>query len=287
MADSIRAFIRACSTGDMEHVQRCLQRGLSPETRDEYDFTGLIWAGRKGRIEVADVLLKHGADIEAKDDRGRTALFHAVIYKRHEFVEHLAAKGANTSPIDMHGWTPLDFASSGRYVKMIELWQRPGARRAYTEEPPAAGVNVFSIASVIGGPDAAIATRQKEQQLRDAINRWTGDYCAAIREFAFILRVDGQFHAYTQESNIYGAQKAKRKRDSVEVEIGISEKWWREEQGRNVKTYLAGEIEKRLHSMIELLHRNRHAIDAEALLADWAKIKRDYVSQNSQSAYIH
>ena len=71
-------FIRACTTGKSEVVRELLQGGLSPETRDTYGLTGLIWAGRKGQVAVARVLLAGGADLEAKDRRGRTALHHAL-----------------------------------------------------------------------------------------------------------------------------------------------------------------------------------------------------------------
>lgn len=91
--------------------------------------------------------------------------------------------------------------------------------------------NSFSLGSQIGGPDAGDVTRQHDQELRDAFNCWQGNYTNAIKEFAFILRVDGNVHKYTQEWNILGAQPAKRKKDWVEVEIGVPEKWWREERG--------------------------------------------------------
>jgi hypothetical protein len=55
-------------------------------------------------------------------------------------------------------------------------------------------------------------------------NSWTGDYSSDVREFAFILRIDSEFHSYTEMSSICGAQKAKRKRDWVEVEIGVPER---------------------------------------------------------------
>jgi ankyrin repeat protein len=105
-----KKFFQACSTGNVAVVTAFINDGVDPNARDQYEFTGLIWAGRKGRVEVADLLIKKGADIEAGDVRGRTGLFHAVTYKRYVFVEFMVQRGANINPIDSHGWTPLDFA---------------------------------------------------------------------------------------------------------------------------------------------------------------------------------
>jgi len=102
--------------------------------------------------------------------------------------------------------------------------------------------NLFSLGSQVGGSDAAEATQQAEQGLRDLLNEWTGEYSGAIREFVFLLRVDGEVDSYTEKWKIQGAQKAKRKKDWIEVEIGVPENWWREDQGRNFKMHLAAEI---------------------------------------------
>ena len=144
--------------------------------------------------------------------------------------------------------------------------------------------NVFSLGSQIGGPVAAKAVQEQEQQLRDLMNRWSGDYTTAVREFAFLLRVDGEIHTYTKIFGIVGAQPAKRKRDWLEVEIGVPESWWREDQGNNYKTQMAAEIGKGLHSMIDLLQRNQHPIKAEALIADWEKIKKVWLDPQSNGA---
>jgi len=93
-------FFQACSTGKTDVVAAYLDSGIGPNARDQYQLTGLMWAGRKGRIEVAALLIKRRADIEAGDVRGRTALFHAAAYSRYEFVQFLARLGANVSPID-------------------------------------------------------------------------------------------------------------------------------------------------------------------------------------------
>jgi hypothetical protein len=45
-------------------------------------------------------------------------------------------------------------------------------------------MNSFSLGAQIGGPDYPEDARIQEQQLRDAFNRWTGDYSTDVREFA-------------------------------------------------------------------------------------------------------
>ncbi len=144
--------------------------------------------------------------------------------------------------------------------------------------------NTFSLGSQVGGTDAAEATQGDEQQLRDLINDWTGDYSSDIKEFAFILRVDGEIDTYTQKWNIVGAQKAKRKKDWVEVEIGVPANWWK--TGGNYKELLAGEIEKGLHYMIELLQRNKRDIRGEALLKDWVHGRETYLRNSTPPGRI-
>jgi hypothetical protein len=137
-------------------------------------------------------------------------------------------------------------------------------------------VNSFSLGAQVGGQTGK-ASRDQMQELRDLFNQWTGDYSADIREFAFLLRVDGEFHRYTAMWNIYGAQKAKRKRDWIEVEVGIPETWWRLAHTDQFKKRLAEEVEKGFISMIEVLRKNRRDIKAEGLLNDWSKIKSQFL----------
>jgi uncharacterized protein len=114
-------YFNSCSGGKADAVAAFLDAGIDPEARDKYGLTGLIWAGRKGRLEIADLLLARGAGLETGDNRGRTALYHAVTYQRYDFVRHLAALGANLNPVDSHGWTPLDFSQTSHHRKMSSL----------------------------------------------------------------------------------------------------------------------------------------------------------------------
>jgi hypothetical protein len=139
-------------------------------------------------------------------------------------------------------------------------------------------MNSFTLGAQVGGRLAKASAQ--EQERRDMFNSWTGDYSSDVRESAFILRIDGESHAYTETWSICGAQKAKRKRDWVEVEIGVRERWWRAAHSDACKRRLAGEVEKGLISMIDVLRKNRRNITAEALLKDWRQLKSKYLAPN-------
>jgi hypothetical protein len=140
-------------------------------------------------------------------------------------------------------------------------------------------MNSFSLGAQIGGPNTPENVLKEQQRLRHAFNGWRGEYTKAIHEFAFLLRVDGSIHRYTEMWKIEGAQKAKRKRDWVEVEIGVPQSWWENDQIEEHRNNLVKAIENGLHSIIELLQRNRDEIDADALLRDWEQIKHAFLNE--------
>jgi hypothetical protein len=135
-------------------------------------------------------------------------------------------------------------------------------------------MNSFSLGAQIGGWTGT-SIRAAEQWLRDEMIAWKGDYSPEVREFALILRVDADIHTYTEMWSIVGAQKAKKKRDWIEVEIGIPEAWWKEGP-TGYAMHLVEEIENGLVSMIQLLQKKNRTINAAGLLADWKKIKLRY-----------
>jgi ankyrin repeat protein len=125
-----QSFFNACSTGKQAIVAEHLANGVHPEARDTNHLTGLIWAGRKGHVAVADVLLKAGAKVNVGDLRSRTSLFHAVTYKRYEYVLYFISRGADPNIVDTHGWSALDFAVSNQDQKMVGLLKDLGAKSA-------------------------------------------------------------------------------------------------------------------------------------------------------------
>ena len=70
------ALLEACTSGEAATVSDLLRRKANPNCRDDQGMAPLLWAARKGRTEVARILLDHDppADINAsRDQNGWTA----------------------------------------------------------------------------------------------------------------------------------------------------------------------------------------------------------------------
>jgi hypothetical protein len=160
------------------------------------------------------------------------------------------------------------------------LWPQNRAAALPPNVPTYFPVNTFSLSAQIGG-HVPREVSHEEQRMRDAFNLWRGKYTSAIGKFAFLLRVDGSILRYTELFKIKGAQEAKLKKGWVEVEIGVPQSWWRNDDVEAYKNHLAQAVEEGLHSMIELLRRKRLEVAGEALLRDWATIKQDFLSNFS------
>ncbi|HKA07330.1 MAG TPA: ankyrin repeat domain-containing protein [Gemmataceae bacterium] len=257
-------FFQACSTGKSGVVAAYLDSGVGPNARDQYQLTGLIWAGRKGRIEVANLLLQRGADIDAEDLTGRTALFHAVAYKRHEFVEFLAKRGANASPIDMHDWTPLDCATSGRDKKMVALLERLGAVRKSTEAERIAGSRTeISIGQQSGGPADPFMWPKIHLYMMFE-KHCTANYCPTVDKFALVLRVGGSIDDFGPEA----IERIRRRRPDryITVDIVVPVERWKGKREGAIKKYLAEKVRSALESCVARLKKDKEALDDEALL---------------------
>jgi hypothetical protein len=252
-------FFQACSTGKTDVVAAYLDSGIDPNARDHYQLTGLMWAGRKGRIEVADLLINRGAEIETGDATGRTALFHAVPFKRYEFVEFLAKLGANVSPIDMHDWTPLDAATSQRDLKMVALLEGLGAIRKSNEEIEGV-LTEISIGQQSEGGDRLGWPKvhlyhmfQKHCKAR---------YCATIDHFALVLRCSSSAEEFGPEA----IERIRRRRAAryITADIVVPFAPWREKTEKQLKKHLAAQVRRALEICVARLKKDKEEVDEVA-----------------------
>lgn len=112
----------ASEDGRIEDVVELLG---SNEGRGTDDFQGggktaLMLAALEGHSHVARELLSHGADINKKGEKcGQTALHFAAGCGQNEVVDLLVMKGAEVDVYSEESMAPLDLASEGGHLRVI------------------------------------------------------------------------------------------------------------------------------------------------------------------------
>ena len=137
----------ACSFGHVEVVRLLLRHGADPNVKDNWQFTPLMEAAIKGKIEVCIVLLQNGANSTICNSEGKSALELAsnvtkpVLsgeYKKDELLE--AARNGNEDKLtalltplnvnchaaDGRKSTPLHLAAGYNRIKIVQLLLRQG-----------------------------------------------------------------------------------------------------------------------------------------------------------------
>jgi glucose/arabinose dehydrogenase len=74
LAGDPETLLAAAAAGNVDLVRTILDRGVSPDTRDQAGNTALMLAAFRGRLEVVRLLLERDADVTAVNADGRTAV---------------------------------------------------------------------------------------------------------------------------------------------------------------------------------------------------------------------
>jgi ankyrin repeat protein len=114
-------LLYASRRGHLQVVNLLLASSADPNQHDETGLTPLIAAAQTGHSLVVQLLLEQGgARVNQGDDMGTTAL-HAASWKGHlEVVGVLLGLGADTSREDVEGMTPLLWAEEGGHAQVVE-----------------------------------------------------------------------------------------------------------------------------------------------------------------------
>ncbi|KAL4574747.1 hypothetical protein LXL04_021583 [Taraxacum kok-saghyz] len=75
--------------GDIKNLLKCLESGVSINTKDSEGRTPLHWAVKRGHMDVVDFLLKNNADVNSRDNEGDTLLHYAAVGESVEIIEML------------------------------------------------------------------------------------------------------------------------------------------------------------------------------------------------------
>ena len=118
----------AAMRGDLEAVRALLAAGEDVNGALGDGMTALHWAARKGRLDVAEVLIAAGADLEAGTRLGgHTPLHVASRAAQAPLVEALLSAGADPRAATSTGVTALHFAAGAGVSGAVEMLVRHGA----------------------------------------------------------------------------------------------------------------------------------------------------------------
>ena len=118
----------AAMRNDAESVRSLLARGADVSARQGDGMTGLHWAARNGKPEIAELLIRAGADLEARTRIGdHTPLHVATTAGRAPVVKILVEAGGSVNARTTTGATPLHFAAASGSAEAVILLIKHGA----------------------------------------------------------------------------------------------------------------------------------------------------------------
>jgi len=121
-------IFQAAASGDVEQVSTLVTADPAcASAPNPLGLTPLHYAARRGRRDVAILLLDKGANPNAKDKQKGTPLHAAARPGGEALVQLLLSRGAEAEPKDASGWTPLHYAAHHGAPAAAELLLATGA----------------------------------------------------------------------------------------------------------------------------------------------------------------
>lgn len=120
-------LIYATRSGDCGKADLLLENGVEVDFRDTSNYTSLMWASYKGRLEIVKLLIKYGANVNFKDNSGNTCLMWASMFDKVDVIEFLLKNGADVNLKNNLGKTSLILASEHGEFKTIDCLVKNGA----------------------------------------------------------------------------------------------------------------------------------------------------------------
>ena len=103
-----RGIWQAAIDNDAARVKQLVEKGTSPDIKDNAGYTALHYASRAGNTRIVEYLLDCGADPNVQTRSGKETPLHRAAYQGHDaIVSLLVNRGANTFLQNADGETAL------------------------------------------------------------------------------------------------------------------------------------------------------------------------------------
>lgn len=106
-----------------------------------------------------------------------------------------------------------------------------------------------------------------------------GPYSPEVKEFALILRIDGDIYCWNKEG--CGRMRRSKKDYYITIDIYVPKGRWQGKTPAEIRSYLAEQVEQALSLMIGKLQADKVPIQSQDLLNDWQTVKQKYFEQTS------
>ncbi|KAF1319072.1 Acyl-coa-binding protein, partial [Globisporangium splendens] len=103
MDDLVNEAILCARNNNLEGLEKALDSGADPNSRDNYGNTLSILVYQQGNKRLAKFLLRRRADMNLQNMNGNTGLHY--LYKHKELAEYLKTKGAIDTIQNVSGLT--------------------------------------------------------------------------------------------------------------------------------------------------------------------------------------
>lgn len=141
------------------------------------------------------------------------------------------------------------------------------------------------VGAQIGGVAADRATDPHIRPLRNLLTTYClGPYSPEVDEFSLVIRVDGDIGYWNQE----GCDRMRRSKKEryITIDIYVPRSRWEGVRGIEIRKYLAACVEEAFQKMIRKLEKDKVVVDGDALLRDFAIVKKKYLDVEAANAWL-
>ena len=136
-------------------------------------------------------------------------------------------------------------------------------------------MSIISIGAQCGGPEAGLVGQLKDPLVRALGRNITSSHCAAVDQYAVVLRVDGSLDRFGPEG-LARLRFAKAKR-YITVDVQIPEAVWRGKSTPQLKQYIAGTVAHAVGACVGRLNKDGHPVQ-ELLLVELEAACSEYLA---------